>query len=216
MRVLHVISSLDRRAGGIVTQLLGTVAAETDAGLSVSVLATFTRAERLDAVDELRKCGGSVEVVGPTIGPLRWHPRLAGVLATEIAKADVVHVHGLWEEIQHRSAAIARKRGTPYVVTPHGMLDPWSLAQRKLKKRIYLNLRLRADLNGAAAIHFTDREEQALVGPLHLRPKAVVEPCCTDLSEFVGLPEPGDAGGARQAVPGDRGSPDRAFSEPHS
>jgi hypothetical protein len=44
----------------------------------------------------------------------------------------------------------------PYLFTPHGMLDPWSLRQGRLKKNIYLTARLRKDLDQATAIHFTD------------------------------------------------------------
>ena len=38
------------------------------------------------------------------------------------------------------AAAHARKVNTPYVVTPHGMLAPWSLSQGRLKKTLALAL----------------------------------------------------------------------------
>jgi glycosyltransferase involved in cell wall biosynthesis len=72
------------------------------------------------------------------------------------------------------------------------MLDPWSLAQGALKKKLYIALRLRRNLNRAAAIHFTTTTERDLVmGPLRLKAPAVVEPNGLDLSEFDSLPPRG-------------------------
>jgi glycosyltransferase involved in cell wall biosynthesis len=79
----------------------------------------------------------------------------------------------------------------PYVITAHGMLDPWSLSQRSLKKRLYMLLRLRRNLNRAAAVHFTTDIERDLTGPLHIKAPAIVEPYCLDLSEFNQLPARG-------------------------
>jgi len=102
-----------------------------------------------------------------------------------------VHIHGVWEEIQHQSARIARKQRKPYVFTPHGMLDPWSLSQSARKKRWYLKLRLKNDLDRAAAVHFTDEKESDLVAPLNIKAPAVVERLIIDLSDFQPAPPRG-------------------------
>ena len=102
-----------------------------------------------------------------------------------------MHIHALWEEIQHRAARVARELGMPYVITPHGMLDPWSLRQSKWKKRLYLALRMRNNLNGAAAIHYTSDIERDLAAPLRLKPPTIVEPNGVDLAEFDDLPPRG-------------------------
>jgi glycosyltransferase involved in cell wall biosynthesis len=105
--------------------------------------------------------------------------------------ADIVHIHGLWEEPQHVAAGTARRLDVPYVFTPHGMLDPWSLRQSKWVKRLYMLLRLRKDLNRAAAIHYTTPIERNLAGVLNLKPPAIVEPNGLDMSEFNDLPPRG-------------------------
>jgi glycosyltransferase involved in cell wall biosynthesis len=71
------------------------------------------------------------------------------------------------------------------------MLDPWSLAQARWKKALYLWFRLRRDLNGAAALHFTTETERDLTRPLGLRPLALVEPNGISLDEFANLPARG-------------------------
>jgi glycosyltransferase involved in cell wall biosynthesis len=86
---------------------------------------------------------------------------------------------------------LSRELHKPYLFTPHGMLDPWSLKQSRLKKRLYLALRLRKDLAHAAALHFSDEIERDLTASLTLPTPAIVEKHIVDLSEFQTLPTAG-------------------------
>jgi glycosyltransferase involved in cell wall biosynthesis len=191
MRVLQVISGLDPEAGGTSAAVIGLAAAQVEAGMDVGLLATWRTSGGLSAGEGLRAKGVRVTQVGPAKWPLSRHPDLAAVTAEAVAAADVVHITGLWEDVQHQAARAARRAGRPYVMTPQGMLDPWSLSQRRWKKRLYLAWRMRRDLNGAAAIHYTAAAERDLVAPLGLRPPAIVEPNGVDLREFEQLPARG-------------------------
>jgi glycosyltransferase involved in cell wall biosynthesis len=71
------------------------------------------------------------------------------------------------------------------------MLDPWSLSQGRLKKKLYLALRLRDDLNRASAIHFTDETERDLAAPLQLKAPAIVERLIIELTDFTPPPPRG-------------------------
>ncbi len=190
LRVLHVTPVLDPQGGGTATALLALAAAQRGAGLRVTVLATFVHPEHEHA-EALRARDVEVHQVGPCSVPMCRHPRIATELERLIPGADVVHIHALWEEVQHQAARICRRLGVPYVITPHGMLDPWSLAQGGWKKRLYLALRMRRNLNGAAAIHYTSETEAKLVAALHLKPRPIVEPNGVDLAEFEDLPPRG-------------------------
>jgi glycosyltransferase involved in cell wall biosynthesis len=97
----------------------------------------------------------------------------------------------LWEQVQHEAARCSRKLGKPYVLTPHGMLTPWSLAQSRWKKKLYLAWRLRTNLRHAASLHFTSPNECQQVAPLNLGPPSIVEPNGLDLEDFDPLPPPG-------------------------
>lgn len=191
MHVLHVISGIDPRTGGTTTALAGLAEAQLNAGLRVSVAATHVEDFESSVADHLRKVGVNVTLIGPTRTALRYHREIAPVLKRLIADADIVHIHALWEEIQHRAAVLARRLGVPYVISPHGMLDPWSLGQSRIKKRLYMAMRLRRDLNHAAALSFTTETERQLTEPLNLRPPGVVETLGLNLEEFETLPEPG-------------------------
>ena len=172
--------------------------AQRDVGLTVAVAHTFTAGEDLSLADELRREGIDVVSIGPAKPFLSRHPSIAPALRRLIGGVDVVHIHALWEEIQHRAATVARQTCTPYLIQPHGMLDPWSLSQGRLKKRLYLAVRLKRDLNAAAALAFTDESERDLAASLRLRPTTIVEPLAPDLGDFIPPPE---KGGLRRRLP---------------
>ncbi|MCS3801716.1 glycosyltransferase [Niastella sp. OAS944] len=54
-------------------------------------------------------------------------------------RKTVFFTHGAWQ-FPTRWGAYFRKKGFKWVYSPHGMLEPWSMSQKKLKKTIYLNL----------------------------------------------------------------------------
>ena len=187
MRVLHVAPHIDPRWGGIAVALAGLARAQVQAGIDVAIVVTYHRTEPLDALDGLQADGIDIRAVGPGITPLLWHPRLARVMDRAVARANVVHVHSMWTEVQEATARAARRHDKPYVLAPHGTLAPWSLSQSSLRKKIYLAWRGQAQLDDAAALHFTTSRERELV-QLRLRAAAIVEPNGVDMSEFSELP----------------------------
>lgn len=188
MRVLHVISGISPVSGGTATTLVALARAQQRAGLAVGVFTTFLHGSADGTAERLRADGIDVTEIGPAAPPLQRHPAIAPRLRETVASHDIVHIHALWEDVQHQAARVARALAKPYVITPHGMLDPWSLNQSKWKKRIYLALRLRPNLNAASAIHYTSEIERDLAGPLGLKPRTIVEPNGVDLAEFENLP----------------------------
>ncbi len=203
LHITHVISGLDPRAGGPPSVLVGLTQALVSSGVSVSVVSTWNKNDDHRLVDQLRDHHINVRLVGPCIGPLQWHPKLRSTINDTLKSSDVVHIHALWEQSQHAAATAARRMGIPYVFTPHGMLDPWSLSQKKLKKKLYLTWRLRNSLNRAATIHYTSITEKTLTKPLKLKAPAIVIPNGIDLAEFESLP-PKNSFRAKWPAIGDR------------
>lgn len=72
---------------------------------------------------------------------------------------DLYHTNGLWMDVNHATAAIARRMRKPYIITPHGMLYPQALRNSAKMKKIILALMYRRDIQNAAAIHVTCEEE---------------------------------------------------------
>lgn len=191
MRVLHVISSINSESGGPSAALLGLAMAQQRIGLSVQVVSTFRPGQDNSAASTMRASGVGVELIGPAPGRLARHPGTQPALEKAIAGSNVVHIHALWEDIQHLAASVARRREVPYVFRPCGMLDPWSLSQNRWMKKLYLTWRLRRDLNGAAAIHYTADAERDGAAALKLRPPGIVEPNGVDLEAYRDLPARG-------------------------
>jgi glycosyltransferase involved in cell wall biosynthesis len=203
MRILHVISGLDPQNGGPTVALCGMARWQVAAGLQVGILATWKETTGLPVAQQLREAGVEVRHVGPAKGKLSRHPELAAAAQEETARADVVHIHAVWEEAQYQAARAACRANVPIVWTPHGLLDPWNMSRHKWLKHAFLRLRLRRWIEAAAALHFATEMERDVVARLHLSPKTLIEPLGLDLEEFQ-KPVPAGAFRARWPALGDK------------
>lgn len=125
----------------------------------------------------------------------KWESLLApaarGHLATWCMDQQMFHLHGVWEPMLLAAASFARRSGKPYVVMPHGMLDPYSLSRSRWKKKIALMLAYRRMLNRATFLHMLNEEESKLIELLGLRAVRRIFPNGIFLQEIESLPEKG-------------------------
>ena len=191
LRVLHVTPTLDPLSGGTTAAVDGLARAQAAAGLAVTVVATHGGASQDSFAGKLRDAGVDVVEVGPAAGALLRAPGLTDALQSHIDASDVTHVHGIWEEPQYAAIDHAARRGVPCMLSPHGMLDRWSLRQKWLKKKLYRLWRLDRVLKRLDAFHLTTEEESRSVARLGFPARRVVMPLGLDLSEFDPPPAPG-------------------------
>lgn len=129
----------------------------------------------------------------------RWGfaPAMIHTLRRTVATCDLVHIHWLFNFSCVASAAAAVVARVPFVVQPHGSLDPYIWRKRAALKRLYLATIGRPLLTRAASVVFTAEEERrrAVYPPTH---DACVVPTGIDLSVYDSLPE---AGRFRTAFP---------------
>jgi glycosyltransferase involved in cell wall biosynthesis len=198
MKIVHVIASIDPAGGGPPQVAVRLAAAQAQLGHEVHVL-TYAQA---DLASEERTAQQVATV--PYVRSLRIHklppPRLSERLFARKAEesfvdilpaSDCVHLHGIWERVLHRAAAAARRMEIRYCIRPAGMLNPWSLAQKRWKKRLALTLEVRRVLNGAQFIHCLNTEESAFIEALNLKPPLLVFPNGVFLEEIEPLPPGG-------------------------
>jgi len=95
---------------------------------------------------------------GPLSRDSHLVPRaVADHAASVIAGADLLVVHSLFRGHARWAAAWAERHRKPYWAVPHGCLDPWSLRQRAVAKRLWFAAGGRRYLDGAARVIFSTR-----------------------------------------------------------
>lgn len=141
MRILHVITGMARAAGTSV--FCGEVLRQL-AGMGHDCrLLVRRRGEDFYPVGErVRVFVGGIG--GATAGG--WRP-------------EVVHIHALWDPWLMRAFLWAKLHKVPVVWSPHGMLTPWALSQRSVKKWLALVIYQWWGLRGAALLHVTAPSE---------------------------------------------------------
>lgn len=91
-------------------------------------------------------------------------------------KPDVLHDNGIWLPHNHQLARAARRIEAPRIVSTRGMLEPWAMAHKALKKKLAWQLYQRRDLAAARLLHATAEAEAENVRRLELGPEVVVVP----------------------------------------
>ncbi len=151
LRVLQVVSHLDSRRGGI-SAAVPRLAAELSRRHGIPAeLCLFGAPGELDGTLSEE---GVRSPVWPT-SRLQWlrEPSLRKSFSTLIGAEDVVHIHGLWETSVTAASWTAKAARVPYIISAHGMLEAWALANKALKKRIYSALLERTNLQDATCLH---------------------------------------------------------------
>lgn len=87
-------------------------------------------------------------------------PKATRTAEAAVAGAEVVVIHSLYRYHFDWAVRLCRKLRRPYVVVPHGTLDPWVFTYRGLQKRAWLALSGRAAIEQADLVLFVTRRER--------------------------------------------------------
>ena len=158
MKILQVTHSLNPHAGGTTEGVKQLSAALVREGVEVDVLC-------LDAPGApwLPDFPLPVFALGPGLGGYGYTQRAVPWLVDNGASYDLIVANGLWQYGNFAVWRAARKTSVPYVVFPHGMLDPWFKRHyplKHLKKWLYWPWGEYRVLRDAAAVLFTSEEER--------------------------------------------------------
>ena len=109
-------------------------------------------------------------------------------------QVDIAHLHIPWRLTNLQLSHVLHGENIPYIVTIHGMLDDWSMRQRTLKKRTYLNLAGHRLFKHATAVHFTAKAERDQAEQwISIGDRAVIQCYALDLTAYDPLPGAGPA-----------------------
>ena len=163
LRLLHVLETVDSRAGGPIAGVVAACRARAES-VEAEVLS-------FDAADApwLKDFPLPVHAVGLSGAPLAalgrysFSPRGLDWLKSYAADYDGVLVHGIWTFPAVAVHSVLKRMNLPYYVYAHGMLDPWFRSSSQLKhwkKQVYWTLALGPALRDAAGVLFTAEEER--------------------------------------------------------
>ena len=164
MKILNVITGMQKAAGTSVfcgEVANGLVAASHEATIAVG----NPNSKDHCPIDPRVKLISIVSLVQPT----NHQPPTAN-------HYDLVHIHALWSPILHRVSKWAHKNKIPVVWSPHGMLTPWAMHNKWLKKHLGWWLYQRWDLAKADLLHVTADSEVEDVRRMGLKNKILVAP----------------------------------------
>lgn len=89
-------------------------------------------------------------------------------LRENISHYDLIHLHIPFTAPFFMASRAAIEMKIPMIATLHGLLDPWSMSHKALKKRIYYKLIERLCLSSCAAVHVTSDLEFRAVKNLNI------------------------------------------------
>ena len=176
--ILHITPYMHASSGGPPVVVENFIAEATRLGHSSEIVSTFAF------------CNGDESALRKHVEPLAPATFLTGLetigivsrsgadkISAHVRRADIVHVHTLWSPLNIAARLACRKHDKPYVLMPHGMLDPYSLSLKALKKSVYLKFFEGPNIAGADRMIYTTSEEERLATLAALRlPRGTIVP----------------------------------------
>lgn len=155
MKILHVITSMQRAAGTsvFVAELASELAKQ---GHEVSIAVKHRNLENVYPCNEKVHLIGIEDIYGK--------------------RFDIIHIHALWSPVLHKTSKWARDNNIPVVWSPHGMLQKWAIKNKWWKKVVALAFYQWIDLAKANLLHATAELEVEDIRRLGLKNKVVLAP----------------------------------------
>lgn len=166
MKVLTFVSSLDLNSGGPSRSVPLLVKGLAELGVDIALMTI--RSENMN-IHALEGTTAKLKLFEPSFSRKEIRQYL-------IAEGfDLIQIQSMWELSYHKVMAEARKLGIPYIVTPRGMLEPWSMSHKKWKKKLGWWLYQRNDVQKSACVFSTAKMEAEHVSELGITTcKAVI------------------------------------------
>lgn len=160
MNILMIIPSVSKKWGGTTSSLknfyYGLSKLEN---VTCTIISTYTENEK-DEIDSEILNDNNFKLFETKSEGWRYSTELKNYLKNNIKKYDFVWIHALWTGTTYFASKYAKKFNIPYVVTPHGMIEPDALQRKGLKKKIYWSVIEKKVFDNASAIHCITEAEK--------------------------------------------------------
>lgn len=148
MKILHIVEDFSLNSGG-----LRTVVKNLDFYLKSEDIESYILSTKKEENDNIKTItSGKIWLYNKD-----WKKEILYYI--KIKKIDIIHIHGVWLYPQYIAAKICSKKQIPFILTPHGMYEPWLWNQGTFKKKVYFNLVVFKYFSKAKYIHGITKDE---------------------------------------------------------
>lgn len=131
-RIGLLTASASRLGGGVFEAVVAQARLLRDLGAQPLIFALRDDHSEADAARFGEVPVQSFAVRGPR--QIGYAPQLVPALLA--AQLDLLHLHGIWMYPSQAASRWAAQSGGGYIISPHGMLDPWITARGRWKKAL--------------------------------------------------------------------------------
>jgi len=166
MKILHIVEDFSIKSGGLRTVIKNLNIELQKMGYSSYILSSDKEKEdEIYLVDAKNK---------PWMYSKQWKQKLNKVVSQK--QINIIHIHGVWLYPHYLAAKFALKNKIPFVLSIHGMYEPWLWGKGTLKKTLYFHLLVKRLFKKAAVIHTITPFETKNVITLFKKPSIVEIP----------------------------------------
>ena len=167
MRILHVVESLAPRYGGPSVACPALCRELVRRGHEVAIYTTNVDGDRLLDVplgQPIFEKGVEIRYFPGWIQPREYKLSLAlwRALREKVKTFDVAHIYSVYGFPTAAATHFCRIHGRPYLLHPHGSLDPYLRRRHQFRKWLYTKLLLQRSFRYASAVLFNSSEEMRL------------------------------------------------------
>lgn len=189
MKIIMLLSNLDSLKGGGVTEVVYYLSKFFKNKKDINCKICSLKTEELSNNVKKRWESYNINVFKKTYNnSYAYSKDLKTFLKKE--NYDLIHTHGIWQYLSYLVLSMNNKKNTPYIVSPHGMLDEWALNNSKWKKKLLYTLYEKRFLEKASCIHALNREEAESIKKLGLNTPICIIPNGIEIPSEVDSLEP--------------------------
>lgn len=159
-KILHVIATANPEYGGPIEGIKQLQKGLTKSRVEVEVLCTDRQSSKWIADFPFK-----IYCLGPSVLNYRYSVDIKYWIKKNHHKYDLIIVNGIWQYTSFAIWQILKRTNKPYIIFPHGMLDPWFKFEypiKHLKKLVYWRFIENKVLRDAKYVCFTCEEERIL------------------------------------------------------
>ena len=163
MRILHVVPYSDMSNGGPVVAVRNLVLATLfeNPTAQVSVATIFDK--RKSPIDcgfrEIEDVSSILRFDGSFPAVFNYSRTMNRWLRWNVSRFDVVHLHVPLTFCNVFAGLLCEQKQIPYVISPHGCLDKWSVRTKSLKKSVFMTFFGHRLIEASSSIHVTSNFE---------------------------------------------------------